>query len=282
MPPHKDDSSKKSHARRLYAEELLKLRDEADWSLSQLAERSTLDRTHLSRLERGERLGERRNAEVLDKVYATGRHLQNLWTLARDEAYLDRYQRYMELESKATVMHKYSASTIPGLVQTEEYAREQLQTATVTDEQKVAEDVSLRMGRQEALARKDPLRMRAILDEAALRRTLKDPATWTRQLEHLLEMAELPNITIQVLPFATGLQYLLGGSLTILWLRDGTNVAYEEGSTSGDLIEDSAEVEQLRLYYDQLRDVALSPQDSLAFIRTLMEKSKTCEPPGPT
>jgi transcriptional regulator with XRE-family HTH domain len=263
----------------MYAEELKKLREEREWSQSKVAEMSTLDRTHLSRLESSERFGELRNAEILDKVYGTGRHLQNLWRLAREDAFRDRYKRYMQLANDARVMRIYSASTIPALLQTEDYAREQLGTDALQDEQQLAEDVSVRLGRQGALSRDDPLHLRAILDESALRRRLRDPEAWTRQLEHLVEIASRPNVTIHVLLFDAGLQYLLGGTITLLTMPDGRPVAYEESNTSGDLIEDAKEVESLSLAYDQLRDVALSPRDSLAFIRNLMEKSKTCNPP---
>jgi transcriptional regulator with XRE-family HTH domain len=279
MSPREEESSKKPHARRMYASELKRLRDEAGWSQSKLAELSTLDRTHISRLESGERLGELRNAEILDEVYGTGRHLQNLWTLAREDAYRDRYKRYMQLADEARIMRIYSASTIPALLQTEEYAREQLGTDIRQDEPQLAEDVAIRLGRQDALFRDNPLHLRAVLDESALRRKLKDPEAWVRQLEHLIEIARRPNVTLQVLLFDAGLQYLLGGTLTLLTMPDGKPVAYEESNTSGDLIEDAAEVESLSLAYDQLRDMALSPQDSLAFIRNLMEKSKTCDPP---
>ncbi|MEO3755077.1 helix-turn-helix transcriptional regulator [Streptomyces sp. B6B3] len=283
MPPKNGSQNPKPNARRVFAQELQKLRAESGWSLAELGERSMLDRTHLNRLERGERLGERRNAEILDEVYGAGRHLQNLWDLAREQAYLDRYVRYMRLAEDARIMWHYSVSTVPGLLQTEEYAREQLGTAQPRDEERLAEQVSLRLARQARLVGDEPLHLRAILDESALRRELRDPAAWARQLEHLVTTAERDNVTVQVLPFAAGLHYLLGGCLTILSMPDGRPVAYLEGSTSGDLIEDTTEVDQLRLAYDQLRDVALSPRDSLEFIRSLMEKdSRTCEPPDPT
>lgn len=118
-----------------------------------------------------------------------------------------------------------------------------------------------------------------MLDEAALRRPLSDPGAWRRQLEHLLKMEELPNVTLQVLPFSAGPQHLLGGSVTILWLPDGRSVVYTEGSYSGELVADPADAEKLRLSYDLMRDSALKPQDSVALIRNIMEAGTTCAPP---
>ncbi len=282
MPPKNGPQNPKPHARRIFAEELAKLRAEAGWSLAELGEKCMLDRTHLNRLERGERLGERRNAEVLDGAYDTGRHLQNLWELAREEAHLDRFVRYMQLAKDARIMWHYSASVVPGLLQTEEYAREQLGTTRPRDEEWLAEQISVRMARQNRLVGDEPLHLRSILDESALRRPLRDPAAWAQQLEHLAAMAERDNVTIQVLRFSTGLHFLLGGTVVVLSMPDGRPVAYREGGTIGNLIEDAAEIDQLRLAYDQLRDAALSPSDSLEFIRSLMEKdNRTCEPSDP-
>ncbi|TDC05829.1 XRE family transcriptional regulator [Streptomyces sp. 8K308] len=251
-------------------EELRRLREEAGMSLGDLSEATTYDRSYLSKLERGERLGDFDTARRLDEVYGTRRMLQNLWLLAKDEAYLGRYKQFMRVEAEASVRFEYSASTIPGLLQTEAYAREQLGTGLLSED-KLERDVEARLNRQAVLARAIPLRLRVILDESALRRRLKDPSAWNRQLEHLVKMAELPNIVVQVLPFGAGLQYLLGGSLTILGMPDGVYVAYLEGSTSGELIEEPAEVEQHKLFYDQLRDAALPPAESLEFIRNLIK-----------
>ncbi|TDC73103.1 hypothetical protein E1283_20025 [Streptomyces hainanensis] len=76
---------------------------------------------------------------------------------------------------------------------------------------------------------------------------------------------------VQVLPFEAPVNDLLGGSLTILWLPDGEAAAYLESSKTGEVIEEPEEVERLRLSYDRLRDLALSPQDSVEFIRSLLK-----------
>ncbi len=280
MPPSKEKSSQKPHARRLYAEELRKLREEAGWSLAELGEKSALDRTHLNRLERGERLGERRNAEVLDAVYDTGRHLQNLWSLAKEDAFADKYKRYMQLEDSATVMQQYAHGVVPGLLQSEGYARELLQEARSGDD--LEDQVSARIDRQRRLIGVDPIDLRAVIDEAVLRRSLKDPREWHAQLAHLLEMGKLPNVAVQVLPLAVGLHGLTNTHQIVIWQRDGSSAAYIETGYSGDLVEDPKEVEHLRLAYDRLRDLALSPRESVAFIEQLMEDRETCEPPDPT
>jgi len=128
------------------------------------------------------------------------------------------------------------------------------------------------MSRQRILRREDtPAHLRVVLDEAVFCRALRDRDAWDRQLQRLLDDAQLPNVTLQVLPFSTGVHGLLGSSLTILWLPDGTSAAYLEGSKSGEVIEEPDEVEQFKLSYDEVSARALSPKDSLEFIRKLMK-----------
>ncbi|MFE0687115.1 helix-turn-helix domain-containing protein [Streptomyces xiamenensis] len=281
MAASKTTSTRKPHARRIFMEELALLREESGMSLAQLAERVRFDRSYLHKLETGLRLGDEATSRALDQCYGTGRHLQQLWKLAKEEVFPDRFKRYMRLEGEARVMHCYSESTILGLLQTEEYAREQLRTGWPKDENALEEQVAARVRRQEVLIREDPLHLRSILDESALRRQLREPGAWCRQLSHLLAATKCPNVTIQVLPFSAGLQHLLGGSLTVLTLPNGASFVYEESSTTGELMEDPGDVEHRKLSYDQLRDAALTPVESVAFIRSLLEESATCEPPDP-
>lgn len=264
--------STKASARQMLAGELARLREEAGRSLADLADETTFDRSYLHKLERGAKLGSLQVMAALDAVYETGRHLQLLWELAKDDAFRDRYKRFMELEREATVRYEYVSATIPGLLQTAGYARELLAAARPADGQDVEEQVAVRLGRQELLYRDgSPLQFRALIDEAALRRSTADPDAWREQLEALLAAAELPNITLQVVPLSANLHGLVGTSLTLLWLTDGTTVAYTESGYSGDLIDDVTEVERLRLAYDHLRDSALPPGPSVAFLRDLVK-----------
>lgn len=263
----------------MLAKELARLREESGMSLAQLGEETTYDRAYLHKLETGARVGSPEVIAALGAVYgAAGEHLAMLWALASEDAFADKYKLFMELEARATVRYTYSAGAIHGLLQTEAYAREVFEAARPRDENELSEEIAARLGRQELLRRDNAPHFRAVLDESVLRRRISDPKEWTRQLEHLLEASQLPNVTLQVLPFNAGLHTLLGTSVTILWLPDGKAVAYTEHAHSGELIEDPSEVEKLRLSYDLLRDLALSPRDSVAFIERLIEEYTPCVP----
>ncbi|MBM4794852.1 helix-turn-helix domain-containing protein [Streptomyces sioyaensis] len=267
--PENEDS-----ARAVLASELRHLRGTSGRSLAQLADETNYDRTYLHRLETGERLSKLPVMETLDQVYATGGLLVRLWKLARLDAFKDKYRLFMQLEAKATILHAY-AITVPGLLQTEDFAKFSLSSSpTPVSPDELEEAVAARLGRQELLQRDRPPNVRIILDESALRRPVPDPKIWHDQLVRISEAAEAQHVTIQVLPFAAGVHSLMGGSLWLLWMADGSGVAYLEGNKSGELLEEPAEVERYRLSYDQLRDAALSPPDSAAFIRQLVEDSR--------
>ncbi|MDT0450599.1 helix-turn-helix domain-containing protein [Streptomyces hesseae] len=265
--PSDEDES----ARGTLAIELRRLREQSGKSLAQLSEDTTYDRTYLHRLETGERLSQRPVMEALDAVYKTGGLLTRLWRLARQEAFIDRFKQFMLLEAKAVIMHKFMMA-MPGLLQTEDYARVVLSSEPKPGgDNEVEDQVAARIGRQDLLHRDPPPNVRIILDEGVLRRPSADRKIWRDQLERIADSASSPHMTIQVLPFAAGVHDLMGGSLSLLWLPDGHALAYLEGSKSGELVDDPHEVSQLRLSYDRVRDLALPPPESLAFIQHVME-----------
>ncbi|MER7055427.1 helix-turn-helix transcriptional regulator [Streptomyces sp. NPDC000351] len=253
------------------------LREKEGKSLGQLADESGYDKSYLSRLESGERLSKVTVMEDLDGYYGAGDLLVSLWKMARIDAFKDKYKEYMRLEAAARIIRVY-APNIPGLLQTEEFAREVLSGPQTTgqDREVVEEQVAARLGRQ-LLLRKNPApSVRFIIDELAFRRTSASTETWTNQLTHIEAVAQLPHVNIQVLPFSAGVHHLMGkGSLTLLRQTDGSSVAYTEGGSSGVLMDDPEDVLCHCLSYDRLRDLALVPSDSLTFIRDVLEEYRS-------
>ncbi|SHI17353.1 helix-turn-helix domain-containing protein [Streptomyces sp. 3214.6] len=249
------------------------LREKAGKSLGQLADDTGYDKSYLSRLESGERLSKVTVMEDLDGYFGAGDLLVRHWRAARLDAFRDQYKDYMKLEATARVMRLF-APGMPGLLQTEDFAREVLSGAQTTPDgdEAVEEQVAARLGRQYLLRQKPEPDVRVIMDEFAFRRPAARGKTWHDQLLHLEAAAMWPNVALQVLPFSAGVHHHMNGSLTLLWQKDGSAVAYTEGNSSGLLVEDPDEVLRQRLSYDRLRDLALSPSDSLAFIRDVLEE----------
>ncbi|OIK04074.1 hypothetical protein BIV23_19430 [Streptomyces monashensis] len=282
MPPRKPiPGSGHQSPRVVLAIELARLRTESGWSLRELAGKVGWDHSQLHSLERGKTLGGPEIIEALDVVYGTKPLLMRLWEIAKQETvFRDKYVRYMELEAEAVVIEHYAGSFLHGMFQTEAYAKALFWSTPHLPSQvpELEEQLVGRMSRQELLLCESPPHLRAIIDEAVLRRPLLDAGEWRGQLAHIVEMASQPHVAVQVLPYSVGLHDLLGGLVAFLRGLDGTTAVWVESSKSGELLEDAREVEQLRLSYDALRDVALSPQDSVAFIEQVMEDSAPCDP----
>jgi transcriptional regulator with XRE-family HTH domain len=279
MPPRRPVSGRSQSPRARYAEELTTLRREKGVSLRALGDAVRCDHSHLGHMEHGTTLGGPELAQELDKFYGTT-HLIVLWELAmRDPTqFRERYRRYMSLEAEATGLHKYAPSVVPGLLQTPAYARALLKAAGPIDEDDLTEQVEARIGRQDILSRDEPPQFRAIIDEAVLTRPLSDPAEWREQLMHLSAVSDWPNIAIQVVRSAVGLHGLASTDTMFLWLPDGRTVAYVETGYSGELAEETREVDRLRVAYDQLRDLALGPPAARELITQYLEEVP-CEHP---
>ena len=167
---------------------------------------------------------------------------------------------------------------MPGLLQTEEFAREVLSEPQTTEQDARAaeEQVAARLGRQLLLRKSPAPSVRFVVDELALRRPSANAKIWEGQLLHIETARSGPTSSLQVLPFSVGVHHLMGkGSLTLLWQEDGSAVAYTEAGSNGLLTADPEDVLHHRLSYDRLRDLALSPSDSLTFIRDVLEEHRS-------
>lgn len=163
---------------------------------------------------------------ALDRELVADDLLIDLWPYVYREAYPDWSQAFIAYSARAAVIREYSSHAVPGLLQTPEYARALLSMGhSLRDAEHLEERVAARLERQNRLTGPDRPELCIILDEAVLRRPVGGSAVMRGQLTKLLRMAEEPDITIQVLPFDQGAHGALAGSLTVLVLPDGAQVA---------------------------------------------------------
>jgi len=184
----------------------------------------------------------------------------------------EEYTAFISFESEAQGVRNYESSFLPGLLQTEDYARAVIRGVlpAATDEQ-VEDRVRARMERQPLLAKSPPLKFWAVVDEAALRRVVGGPAVMKAQLEHLAEVVAAPNITLQVIPFGAGAHPGMPGQFILLDFADpmDTDLIYID-SMAGDLfLESEADISRYRSIFDNLVAVALSPKDSASLVAEL-------------
>lgn len=258
----------------LYGTKLRKLRGRAGLTQRQLGDRVPIAHSRIAQFELGNEVPPEDVNGRLDLILGAEGDLVDLWGHLRRTPYPDWARRYMALEQQAHKVAKYMAHTVPGLLQTQAYARALLSVARPSVGAELGRMLEARMRRQTVLTRETPPVLWAILDEAVLRRPVGDAATFREQLAHLLHMmAECEHVTVQVLPFEQGEHPLLGGSLTVLSLRNRPDVAYMESSHSGELVESPEAVAEYLLALDHLRAQALSPGRSAEVIRSVMEDS---------
>jgi transcriptional regulator with XRE-family HTH domain len=273
--------------RRRLALELRRLREAARLTCEEVAEHLECSASKISRVETGRVSVSPRDVRDMLELYGVpADQRESLVQLARDSrqkgwwhAYSDTMQpqmaTYIGLESAASEIRIYEVSLIPGLLQTEDYARAVIKAGMVNSP---AEDidrrVSLLMARQPAVVRDDPPKVWAVLDEAALRRRVGGSGLMRLQLEHLLAQAALPNVAVQVIPFAGGAHPAMGRPFIILVFpeRVDTDVVYLEDLTSALYLEDVAEVDRYNVFFNHLRATALSFDDSAALITSVLKE----------
>jgi len=148
---------------------------------------------------------------------------------------------------------------MPGLTQTEDYARAVLGTKPSATEAEIEADVAERLARQQVLTREDsaPPRLYALLDEGILYRPVASAPVMRAQFAHLIEMSELPHITIQVVPYAAGGHSGLLGAFIIAELPAAQSIVFKEDVSGGRVAEDAATVSEVAMCFEALRSEAL-------------------------
>ncbi len=185
------------------------------------------------------------------------------------------FHNYVGLEEAAEQLRTYETHFVPGLLQTPDYARAVIQAATLpTPARDLERAVNLRRTRQQVLTRPEPLRVWAVVDEAALRRPVGDQQIHRGQLEHLLELSELPNIALQVLPLRTGL-HAGGGAFSILRFSDPDlpDVVYVEHLVGALYIEKLDHVERYTEVMTRLSVESLTPEETRELISKMLTDS---------
>jgi transcriptional regulator with XRE-family HTH domain len=257
----------------LFGTRVRRLRTAAGLTQAELGQKTHVVSTRITQIERAS--GAKPTLEMartLDAALGADGLLVDLWPYVYREAFPDWSRAFMAHSEQAVTIGEYAAHLVPGLLQTEEYARAVLSVGlTLTSEAQLEERLTARLERQARLGSTDRPELWVVLDEAVLRRPVGGLDVMRRQLERLIEAASEPRVTIQVLPFDQGEHDAMGGSLTVLTLPDASEVAYTEGAHYGQLVEDPAEVRNFAVTYDRLRAAALPPFMSLDMIRSVME-----------
>ena len=179
----------------------------------------------------------------------------------------NRFDLYVELEAAATEILTYEPTLVPGLLQTERYAEVVIRDM-IPEDDGVADRVRLRTKRQRILDRAEaPVSFHAVIDESVLRRMPADRAIGREQLQRILDIGQLPNVSIQVLPFAAGPHSTgTNGSFVVLEFAQLDRVAYQEAPGSATYLEEADETEQYLRVMERLAGRAFKPDASSEMI----------------
>ena len=270
---------------RRLAAELRRLRAAAGMSREQVTEQTGVNEGTLYRLETARARPQRRTLVALLDLYGvSGDARTGLLDIAKsadDRGWLrpyhaelpEEYAAYISFEAEARAVRNYESLFIPGLLQTEDYARAVISgTLPLATSTEVEQRVQARMERQARLSDTPPLGFWAILDEAAIRRMVGGSAVMRKQLAHLLEAAKQPNITLQVITFDMGAHPGMPGSFVYMGFDAADPELVYVDTLAGDLfLEAEADLSIYASMFDHLRAIALSPTRTAGMISTVIE-----------
>jgi transcriptional regulator with XRE-family HTH domain len=271
----------------LFADEIKAYREARGWTQAELAARVSYSESLIAQVEACWRPPSKDLARALDKVFATPGFQEAVpgssgrpGTFGRMAAKLRNlpfpasFRSFAPYEGEAVALHVCEHSLIPGLLQTEGYARAVLSTRPNTPEDEIDSLVAGRLERQAVLWRSDPPApiLWALVDEGALYRPVAPPEVMHDQLANLIQASQRPNITVQIVPYSAGGHTGLLGACTIADLNGEPSIVNLEDIADGRVTDDAATVSQVMLRFNSLRSDALPKGASRELIMRVAEE----------
>ncbi|MCD9875601.1 helix-turn-helix domain-containing protein [Streptomyces guryensis] len=221
----------------------------------------------IRKMERGQRIPRPEFLDKADGVLRAGGHLKAFMEDMKKARYPKKVRELADLEERAVELLMYGNHNIHGLLQTEEHTRALLATwrpAYSPDE--LERMVAARMARKRIFERSPAPELGFVQEEVTLRRPIGGTMVLRRQLEHLLEVARLPFVELQVMPTSRANHPGTGGRIQVLKFSDGTGAGRTDGGFGGRPVSDPRQLRIMELRYGIIRAQALTPEESLAFI----------------
>jgi transcriptional regulator with XRE-family HTH domain len=245
-------------------------------SQEQLGRAAFISGDMIAKIERGDRSPSAKLVEACEQVTELGSNgmLSLLWDQLGGFArpFPGWFARWPDAEAAARTLRSFEPLIVPGLLQTEDYARALLSTRVGESEEQIEAMVGARLARQAILDRDKPPTCWFMVDEGVLRRCVGSPVVMKDQLNHLADQARRPDIVVQVIPLDAGAhQGLNGGAFVIADLPGSASVAYQDTALAGQILESADDIESLMLTWDTLRSEALPRVASMTLIEKVQE-----------
>lgn len=261
-----------------FGAELKRRRENAGISQTELGARVFVSGAYIGQFEQAIRKPQLDISQRIDQTLQTEGIFERLCRkLIDDPRYADYFAKAAELEALATKICDFAPALVPGLFQTAEYARAvTLAMNPFATDDYIEDKVSGRLERQRIL--KDAARpvYWVVLHENVLRIPVGGATVMAEQLERIAALVRERTVLVQVLPYAAGAYAVMNGTLRLMEFEDAPPTAYTEAVYSGNLLDDPAVVKRAQSAYDLIRAAALSPEASLALIRSAAEDFRRC------
>ncbi|MER5224740.1 helix-turn-helix domain-containing protein [Streptomyces flaveus] len=242
-------------------------REAAGMRAAEFAEAMGYGEDMIRKIERGTRIPRLEFLYQADEVLNAGGAIAALRTHTEKARYPRKVRELAQLESRAVELLWYRTHNLHGLLQTPEYAKALFETRQpALSPDVVARETDGRMARKAIFEREPAPTLGFIQEQVTLERPIGGKMTLRRQLEHLLEVAQLRNVTFQVMPTDREDHAGMDGLIDVLKFMDGTAVGRSEGAFNGRPVSSPRDLRVLELRYGMIRAQALTPRESLAFI----------------
>jgi transcriptional regulator with XRE-family HTH domain len=256
----------------LFGSELRRARTAAGFSLEGLSPLVQYSPSTIAKVETAARRPRLDFVRRCEKVLHTDGLLLRIHATIGPDAGLPWYREWFAIESTALALRSFQLSVVPGLLQTEAYARALLRAGGLLDEEQVEQQVANRLDRQATLTRESPPHFAVVVDERVIRQPVGGRQVMREQLRHLLAVCDAqPRVRIQVVPTATGAYAGLNGPFVIATPDEGDEVAFRDNQGKGDLVEEPDEVAAMRQLWESIKSEALSCQQSMKLIGEVAE-----------
>jgi transcriptional regulator with XRE-family HTH domain len=255
-----------------YGDWLRERRETAGLTQQQLAEAAVMTRTHIAHIEAGRRVPSREDARRLDNALGTGNVLSSFLP-QQEAAVADYFEAARLLEQQAVMIREFALSFVPGILQTERYARAVLSTSfPPVSEEECDRLVVTRLERARILDNPVTPVVWALLDEAVLRRVVGGREVMAEQIAHLVRLVERRRVRVHVVPYGVGAYQLLQGLVTLMSFEDQPPLAYSEGVQVGKVHDSPSVVTRLEGAYDLALSDALPLKESTAMMQAIAKE----------
>jgi transcriptional regulator with XRE-family HTH domain len=255
----------------VFGRQLKLFRERAGMDRVKFGSRTGYSASTIASFEQGRRIPPPKFIDVADEVLGAG----GVLSAGKEEVARAQYPAFFrdaaKLEAQAVEIQVYATQAVPGLLQTEEYARAVFAMwRPLLDEAVIEQRLVARLARQEIFARRPAPHLSFVIEEAVLLRPLGGESVWRGQMEQLMLIGEKRSVQLQVMPFSRQEHAGLSGPFTLMEMKDGRRIGYAEVQGDSRVHTERQKVRELEQTYGTLRAQALTPTESLALIEKLL------------